>query len=218
MGANNFDGTNPLFRGVDHKKEGERSMKVYNVKKLVILAMLGSISYVLMVLNFPFPGLPPFLKIDFSDIPAIIAALIFGPVAGIIVELLKNVLDFVMIGSPTGVPVGHIANFVAGVLFVLPTYYIFKVLNSKHGMTIALVAGTIIMSLLMSVLNYYVVLPAYTLFMNWDAMSSQETRQFVTTAILPFNILKGGLITIVFTLLYIRMKTWIDKQALSHNA
>ena len=44
--------------------------------------MLSSIAYLLMMLDFPFPGLPPFLKIDFSDVPALIAAIIFGPIAG----------------------------------------------------------------------------------------------------------------------------------------
>ena len=88
-------------------------MKKFSVKALVAIGMLSSISYVLMLLNFPLPPFPNFLMIDFSDIPALIAALIFGPVAGILVELFKNILDYFMTGSATGVPVGNIANFVA---------------------------------------------------------------------------------------------------------
>lgn len=61
------------------------------------------------------------------------AALIFGPMAGILVEFIKNLLDLVMTGTLTAVPVGHIANFIAGILFVLPTYYVFKKINSKKG-------------------------------------------------------------------------------------
>ncbi|CAH0345582.1 ECF transporter S component [Bacillus sp. CECT 9360] len=193
-------------------------MKNNKVRKLVSLAMLGSISYVLMLLNFPFPGFPTFLMIDFSDIPALIAALIFGPVAGIIVEFIKNLLDYVMTGSQTGVPVGHIANFVAGVLFILPTYFVYKKLNSGKGMTFGLITGTLTMAVLMSVLNYYLILPAYTIFMGWDAMSATQARQFVTTAILPFNILKGFLITAVFMLLFVRLKPWINKQTTLKNA
>ncbi|MDQ0219025.1 ECF transporter S component [Peribacillus cavernae] len=193
-------------------------MKTTNVRKLVSLAMLGSVSYVLMLLNFPFPGFPTFLMIDFSEIPALIAALLFGPMAAIIVELIKNLLDYVMTGSQTGVPVGHIANFTAGVLFVLPTYFIYKKLSSRKGMTFGLIAGTLIMAVLMSVLNYYLILPAYTLFMGWDAMSGPQVRQFATTAILPFNILKGTLITAVFMLLFIRLQPWINKQSIYKNA
>jgi riboflavin transporter FmnP len=193
-------------------------MKNNNVRKLVSLAMLGSISYVLMLLNFPFPGFPSFLLIDFSEIPALIAALIFGPMAGIIVELIKNVLDYVMTGSQTGVPVGHIANFAAGVLFILPTYFVYKKLSSKKGMTFALIAGTLTMAVLMSVLNYYIILPAYTIFMGADPMSAAQARQFVTTAILPFNILKGFLITAVFMLLFVKLQPWINKQSIYKNA
>lgn len=60
------------------------------VKKLVVISMLSSIAFVLMLLNFPFPGLPDYLKIDFSDVPAIIAILIYGPLAGIAVEAIKT--------------------------------------------------------------------------------------------------------------------------------
>lgn len=101
------------------------------VKKLVVISMLSSIAFVLMLLNFPFPGLPDYLKIDFSDVPAIIAILIYGPLAGIAVEAIKNVLQYIIQGSMAGVPVGQIANFIAGTLFILPTAFLFKAELSK---------------------------------------------------------------------------------------
>jgi riboflavin transporter FmnP len=193
-------------------------MKKLSVKAMVSIAMLSSISYVLMLLNFPLPPFPNFLMIDFSDVPALIAALIFGPVAGILVELFKNILDYFMTGSGTGVPVGHAANFVAGVLFILPTYYLYEKLKTNKGMTFALAAGTVSMAVLMSVLNYYVFLPAYTFFLNMPAMSAPETKQFIIAGILPFNIVKGLLMSIVFMLLFTRMKTWIERQQSFKNA
>lgn len=193
-------------------------MKKMNVKALVSIGMLSSISYILMLLNFPMPPFPQFLMIDFSDVPALIAAIIFGPAAGILVELLKNVLDYFMTGSATGVPVGHFANFMAGILFVLPTYYIYQKLKTTKGMTIALIAGTVTMAILMSVLNYFVILPAYTFFLNMPAMSTVEARQLIVTGILPFNIVKGIFIGIVFMLLFTRMNTWISKQSTYKSA
>lgn len=192
-------------------------MKKLSIKALVAIGMLSSISYILMLLNFPLPPFPQFLMIDFSDIPALIAALIFGPMAGILVELFKNILDYFMTGSATGVPVGHIANFVAGILFVLPTYYIYSKLKTKKGMTFGLVIGTLIMAVMMSVLNYLVILPAYTFFLNAPLMSAPEMRTMIVTGILPFNIVKGLFITIVFMLLFTRMSTWINKQSLNRN-
>ncbi|MBG9577175.1 ECF transporter S component [Cytobacillus firmus] len=193
-------------------------MKKLNIKSMVAIGMLSSISYVLMLLNFPIPPFPQFLMIDFSDIPALIAALIFGPAAGILVELIKNILDYFMTGSATGVPVGHIANFAAGILFVLPTYYVYSKLKTKKGMTFGLVIGTMVMAVIMSVLNYLVILPAYTFFLNFPAMSAPEMRTMIVTGILPFNILKGFIISIVFMLIFTRVRTWVEKQAVMKSA
>jgi riboflavin transporter len=193
-------------------------LKKLNIKSMVAIGMLSSISYVLMLLNFPIPPFPQFLMIDFSDIPALIAALIFGPAAGILVELIKNILDYFMTGSATGVPVGHIANFAAGILFVLPTYYVYSKLKTKKGMTFGLVIGTMVMAVIMSVLNYLVILPAYTFFLNFPAMSAPEMRTMIVTGILPFNILKGFIISLVFMLIFTRMRTWVEKQAVMKSA
>ncbi|MCM2531785.1 ECF transporter S component [Neobacillus pocheonensis] len=177
-----------------------------NAKAIVSIGMLSSIAYLLMLLNFPLPLFPNFLFIDFSDIPALIAALIFGPMAGILVEFFKNVLNYFMTGSQTGIPVGHIANFLAGILFILPTYLLYKKLKTKKGMTLALTLGTLTMAVIMSILNYYFILPAYTSLLKFPDM-----RNLVVPAILPFNILKGVIMSSIFMLLFIRMQAWINK-------
>ncbi|OIK15537.1 riboflavin transporter FmnP [Bacillus sp. MUM 116] len=193
-------------------------MKKMKVKVIVSIGMLSGIAYLLMLLNFPLPIFPNFLLIDFSDLPALMAALIFGPIAGILVELFKNVLNYFMTGSVTGVPVGHIANFVAGLLFILPSYYIYMKLKTRKGMTFALIIGTITMGVLMSVLNYFVIFPAYTFFLGMEEMSAPALRTLVITAILPFNILKGVVMSGIFMLLFIRMQAWIKKQAIIKSA
>ena len=180
--------------------------KKLNVKAYVSIGMLSSIAYLLMLLNFPLPIFPNFLFVDFSDIPALIAALVFGPLAGILVEFFKNVLNYIATGSQTGVPVGHLANFVAGIVFVLPTVIVYNKLKTKKGMTIALVAGTVFMAVVMSILNYILILPAYTLLMGYPDM-----RNLVVPAILPFNILKGVMMSFIFMLLFIRLQAWINK-------
>jgi riboflavin transporter len=190
-------------------QKGERKMekrKKLNVRAYVSIGMLSSIAYLLMLLNFPLPIFPNFLFVDFSDIPALIAALVFGPLAGILVEFFKNVLNYLATGSQTGVPVGHISNFIAGIVFVLPTLFVYNKLKTKKGMTIALVVGTVIMAVVMSILNYLVILPAYTLLMGFPDM-----RNLVVPAILPFNILKGVMMSGIFMLLFIKMQTWINK-------
>ncbi|WP_082797512.1 ECF transporter S component [Neobacillus drentensis] len=183
-----------------------KKQRKLNVRAYVSIGMLSSIAFLLMLIQFPLPLFPNFLFVDFSDIPALIAALIFGPIAGILVELFKNILNYIQTGSFTGIPVGHIANFAAGIVFILPTYYVYNRLKTRKGMTVALISGTVTMAVIMSILNYLIILPAYTLLMGFPDM-----RNLVVPAILPFNILKGVMMSAIFMLLFIRMQAWINK-------
>ncbi|MDM5154105.1 ECF transporter S component [Bacillus sp. DX1.1] len=180
-----------------------------SVVQMVSVAMLSSIAYLLMMFDFPFPGLPPFLEIDFSDVPALIAAIIFSPIAGVIVEGIKNVLHYGIQGSLTGVPVGEVANFIAGCIFIAPAAFLFRKHRTVKSLTTGLMLGTISMTLIMSVLNYFIILPAYTWFLNSPAMSSGVMRQTIVTAILPFNLIKGIVVTVVFVALFSRLKVWV---------
>ncbi len=191
--------------------------KSSKIQKMVKIGILGAIGYVLMILNFPFPGFPAFLQIDFSDVPALIAALVMGPMAGIMVELLKNVLDFMMTGSETGIPVGHFANFIGGVSFILPVYYLYKKTGSKKGMIIGLIGGTIILAGFMSIMNYYVLLPVYSKLLGWN-MSGPEIRAYITAAIIPFNLIKGSIIAVVFLLLFDKLQGWLIKESVIKSA
>jgi riboflavin transporter len=182
-------------------------MKKLGIKSFVAIGMLSAVAYVLMLLNFPLPAFPTWLKIDFSDIPALIGAIIMGPTAGILIELLKNVLDLISTGSESGVPVGHIANFITGITFILPTYFIYNKVKTKKGMTYALITASVITAVVMSVLNYIVFLPMYSYFMNFDLPKS-----VVVSAILPFNLLKCIIISAVFLPLFIKMQDFIKRQ------
>lgn len=182
-------------------------MKKNQVKSFVTIGMLSGLAYVLMLLNFPLPGFPTWLKIDFSDIPALVAAIIMGPVAAILVEVLKNLLDLITTGSETGVPVGHIANFVTALTFILPTYFIYNKVKTRKGLTVALVVATIITTIVMSILNLWVFLPMYGYFMNFVLPD-----EVVWTFIMPFNLIKGLALSIVFFLIFIKMQDWIQKQ------
>lgn len=181
---------------------------------MVSIGMMSGIAVILQLLNFPIPPFPNFLLVDFSDIPALLAAMMFGPMAGVLVEFFKNVLNYFTVGSATGVPVGQIANFIAGILFIFPTYYLYKKLHTRKGMTFGLIVGSLAMGIVMSILNYYVFMPAYTFFLHFPAMSTPALRKLIVSGILPFNIIKGFIMSVVFFLLYTRMQKWIEKQAL----
>ncbi len=178
--------------------------------KIIVLSLLGTISFLLFFLNFPLPFLPPYLKVDFGDVPAIIAALIFSPISGVIVIAIKNIL-YLVIGS--GEPVGVVANFLAATLFVLPVGVLYHKYKTVKSIVTGLVVGTIIMAVAMSVLNYLVILPIYAWFMGMEEMKIESVKRLaVFYGIFPFNVIKGIIVGMLFVPLFVRMRTWIDQQ------
>ncbi len=106
-------------------------------KRLITISMLSAIAFVLTFIKFPIPFLPPYLTLDFSDVPSLLATFTFGPVAGIVVALVKNLLNYLF---SIGDPVGPFANFLAGASFLLTAYAIYK---NKHSATKSLITGLI---------------------------------------------------------------------------
>src|SRR5699024_1688234 len=133
-----------------------------------ILALLGTISLVLLFLNFPLPFLPPYLKIYFSEVRALMVALIFSPVAVAIVIAIKYLL-YLAIGG--GYPIILMSNFLSGFMFVLPVSIFYHKFKGVKSVVSGLVTGTFIMAFGMSVLNYFIILPAYSWFMGWEMTS-----------------------------------------------
>ncbi len=184
---------------------GKKNLKL---RRFVTIAMLGSISFVIMLLNFPLPGLPSFLKIDFSDVPALIAVITMGPIAGILVELLKNLLEWIYVGSPTGVPVGQMANFATGVLFILPVYYVYNRYTSIKGLIAGLGVATMTMTFGMAILNFVAFLPMYAYFMNFH-LDAYDT---IVLGIIPFNLIKSVMLFVIVLVLFKTMNKWIEQQ------
>ncbi|MGA9289597.1 MAG: ECF transporter S component [Anaerobacillus sp.] len=187
---------------------------VSKTQRMIVVAMFSSISYLLMLLDFPLPGFPVFLQIDFSEIPALFVAILYGPIAGILVEAIKNFIHFGVQGSFTGVPIGQLANFIAGIFFIVPTSLIFRKFNqTQKGLTLGLTLGTILMSAMMGLLNYLIILPAYTWFMGFEEMSASARQTLVLTGITPFNFVKGAIVASIFIAFFIKLKPWFARQA-----
>ncbi|WP_413522074.1 ECF transporter S component [Brochothrix thermosphacta] len=183
------------------------------VRMLVSVSMLSALSYLLTFIKFPLPVFPDFLTIDFSDIPAMIGAFIFGPLAGTLVLLIKNIINYITTGSPVGFPVGQVANFVAGMLYVMPMYYIYRHFKgSKRGLLVGIGTGTLAMTLFMSLFNYIILLPLYLKLLNFDLGVS--FAKAVVVIIMPFNLIKGVLVGYLFMLMFGRLKKWIERQQL----
>jgi len=177
--------------------------------KLVVLSLLTTVSLVLFFISFPLPLLPPYLKVDFSDVPALIAGLIFSPLAGIVVVFLKNALYFVATGATD--PIGVVANFIAGTLYVFPVAYLYKKYKGVKSIVAGLAIGTVGMAVIMSVLNYFIVLPAYSLLVGME-MNDTIKLTSVVAGVLPFNFIKGVIVSLLFVPLFIKLREWIESK------
>jgi len=129
-----------------------------NVRKMTMTAMLSAIGFILMFLDFSVPFMPTFIKMDLSDLPALIGAFAMGPVSGVMVCLVKNILHL-FITSTSGV--GELSNFILGACFVLPAGLVYKKFNGRKGAIFGALAGAVLMAGVSIVSNYFIVYPFY---------------------------------------------------------
>ena len=130
-----------------------------NTRKLTSIAMLSAVSTVLMFFSFNVPLMPSFIKMDLSELPALLAAFTFGPMSGVAVCFIKNLINVFF--TTTG-GVGEISNFLLGSMFVAPAGFIYQKMKTKKGAMVASVVGAATMALLSVVTNYYIVYPVYS--------------------------------------------------------
>lgn len=183
------------------------------IMKLAFVSVLSAIGFIMMYLDFPLPMFPSFLKMDFGDIPSLVAGLTFGPLMGILVQFLKNVLHFIFSGSETGIPIGQMANFFAGSILVVCTALAAKKMSGMRGLLVGLGVGVLTMATMLSLANYFVIFPAYAFLLNWT-VDGPEKMAIVLYGIAPFNVVKGLIIALVFVPLYLRLKPIIERQFL----
>ena len=188
------------------------TQKKLNTKMIAQIGMLGAIAVVLMLFEIPLPFAPSFYEIDFSEVPVLIGCFSMGPMAGVFIELIKIILNLCINGSMTA-GVGELANFVIGCALVLPAAFIYKRKKTKKGAIIGLVTGTLFMTISGCFINAYVMLPTYAkafgmpieaLVEMGSAVNASITDlfTFVMFAVVPFNLLKGVLVSIIVLLIY----------------
>lgn len=138
-----------------------------DVRRMTMTAMLAAVATVLMFLSFSVPLMPSFIKLDFSELPALIAAYAFGPVSGVTVCLVKNLVNLLF--TTTG-GVGELSNFVLGASFVFTAGVIYKRKKSRRSALIGSVIGAAAMAVIGVFSNYFVVYPVYTAFMPMETI------------------------------------------------
>ncbi len=187
--------------------QAERS----SVRRLVVTAVLSALSAALMYLEFSVPVVPGFLKYDFSDLPALIAAFGVGPIAGVTVELIKNLIHLPM--TATG-GVGEFANFIIGVCYVLPAGLIYRFRKDRAGAFMGAMGGAVLASVMSLPVNYWITYPVYTNFMPMEAIigaysaiipAANTLWKALLMVNLPFTFVKGLINVAVTFALYKRI-------------
>lgn len=190
-----------------------------NTSMIVKVGLLSAISFVLMYLEFSVPFFPSWLKFDVSDVPALLGAFAIGPLAGAIIELLKNILHIALKGTTTGA-VGELANFFLGAAFVVPAGWVYMKNKTKKGAIIGLIIGVIGLMVLGSLANYYVFIPAFGKIMPLEqifkvaSMANKyivDTKTYILYAVIPFNLVKGIIEALITILLYKRLSNILHK-------
>ena len=185
-------------------------------RRVSYIAVFSAIAAVLMYLEIPLFFAPPFYKIDLSEVPVLICAFYMGPVSGVVCELLKVLLKLLLKGTSTAF-VGDFANFIVGCSFVLPAAVLYHLHKSRRGALWAMAAGTLVLTVFGSLFNAWYLIPKFAELygMPLDAIigmgsavnsAVHDLPTLVLFAVVPFNLLKGALVSILTFLLYKRVE------------
>lgn len=178
-------------------------------KFIASVGVLSGISIVLMqLLEFPIPFMPPFLKFDFSTLPALIGGFAYGPVTGIVICAVKALLH--LLRTQTG-GVGELADFLASGSMVLVSALFYKSHKTRKGAVISLLLGTASMMIVGALANYFILIPFYANIMPMEQIIEvcgkvnpliKDTVTYVIYGAVPFNLIKGFILSVITFVIY----------------
>lgn len=197
-----------------------RKSRLASTKTIAKVGVLSAIAYVLMFVSIPIPIFPSFLKIDLSDIPAILGGMSLGPMAGLAIVIIKNLLQAITASTTGGV--GEFANAVIGGSYVLIICLFYRKFKSTNGVLAGGLVGLIVMTIMACIVNYFIMMPLYAVVygMPLEAIIKMGTVinpkvtdlfTFIVWMTAPFNIVKAALMTIVTLPLFKKMEKVLSK-------
>ena len=190
-----------------------------NVRKMTSIAIMAAIAMVLQFIEVSIPIIPSFIKLDFSDIPELIIAFAYGPLEGVLVCLLKNLIHMPLSSSAF---IGELSNFLLGCCFVVPAGLIYKKNKSKKTALVASIIGAAVMAVLSVPINYFLIYPLYGKFLGFPIPAIVGMYQAILPAAdtlikdliifnVPFTLVKGLIDAAVTFLIYKRLSPILKK-------
>lgn len=186
---------------------------------MAVIAILGVLGAILMMFDFPIAIAPTFYRLDLSDLPCLIGAFALGPIPALFIELIKIIVKLLIKPTSTAF-VGELAAFIVSSSFVLTAGFIYKKNKTRSSAIKAMVIGTIVMALVGTIANYLFIIPFYVKMYNMSLETIigmgqaifpviKDKLSFVLCCVLPFNIIKGTIVSIVTLILYKRISVII---------
>lgn len=187
--------------------------------KMTRVALLAAVSYILMFIQMPLPFAPPFMKVDFADVAALIGGFAMGPVYGVMIEFIKCVLD---LSKTTTAGVGQLSNFIVGSLFVAVSAGVYRKNKTLKNAIFAMILGLIAMTVAATLSNAFVIFPLYGKIMHISTDEfvkmaggvNSAVKDYFTMmifAVVPFNLVKGTLQLLVTAILYKKISPFLKR-------
>lgn len=184
----------------------ESKKTLFSTRELVTIGLFSALAYVLMLLESP--GYLGFLRIEFSDVPAILGGLGYGPAAGVFIELIKNLIKVL---STKTIGAGELSNFLVESAFVIPLSIIYRKWKGKHKLLVGYVVSVISMCIAGMLVNYFITVPIYSnMFGGMEALigfvggmtpgflpTIDSMWKLILIGITPFNVVKGTMMAVV---------------------
>lgn len=190
------------------KTYSKRKDGVTHVRFVAVTGMLSAIAFILMFFDFSIPIMPGFIKMDVSELPALIATFAYGPLSGVCVCLIKNLLHLTI--TTTG-GVGELSNFLLGVCLVVPAGLVYKNKKNKKNAIIGTAVGAVAMGVLSIPVNVFITYPVYYNFMPQEVIvaayqailpSVKNILQCLIVFNAPFTFVKGAVCSVITMLIY----------------
>lgn len=187
-----------------------------STRKIAMTAVMAAVATVLMFISFKLPFMPSFISLDFSDLPALIASFTLGPMSGMAVCFVKNLVNLTQ--SMTG-GVGELSNFIISSAFVVPAGFIYKKHRNFASAAVGSVLGAVFMAVLGLFSNYYIVYPIYTNIMPMEVIlgmyqainpAVENLWQALIWFNMPFTFCKGMISVVVTLLVYRKLEPIIN--------
>lgn len=187
---------------------------LFTTRKMAVTGMFSAIAMILMLFEFPLPFAPAFYELDFSELPVLVGAFAFGPMAGVLMEFVKVLLKLFVKGTSTAF-VGDLANFAVGCSFIVPASAIYAFRKNRKNAIIACISGTLVMTVFGTAFNAVYLLPAFAKMFHMPMeqilemgaavnplVSEGNIISFVAACVAPMNLIKGASVSIITLLIY----------------